>query len=143
MAKSLRFHSRLSGQLASSLLVAGLFGCPGGDDDGAVSCADMAAHVERICGEGFGSVMAASLRYDCETFSYSASAKRCVLSADRCDDDSLGACDIHDRHWSCDPGTGTADCPPGLKCNDAEEDDDAPNAPPARPLAHLDPAGSV
>jgi hypothetical protein len=109
-------------RLAAVLLL--LAACDRDDDDGAgASCDDLAEHVERICGEGLGSITAASLRHDCATFGNTPHAKRCVLAADSCDEDSLGACDIHNRHWVCEPGTGASDCPPGLMCND--EDDEA------------------
>jgi hypothetical protein len=123
-ARAVTLRPATVGMLAAVLLSVSvvLAACDRDEDDGAVSCDDVSEHVERICGEGLGSVMAASLRYDCVTFGNTAEAKRCVLAADRCDDDSLGACDIHNRSWGCTQGSGTADCPPGLACNDEEEE---------------------
>ena len=100
----------------------GLIGCPSGDDDAGdgASCDEVGVHVERICREGIGSIMAAKFAYDCATFGYTPATKRCVLAATACDEDSLGQCDVRDRTWVCGPGN--TECPPALECNmEAEE----------------------
>ena len=99
--------------------------CPGDGSEprgraSADRCEAMAEHYEKLCGEGFGSVEAAALLYDCRVIGYPDSAVRCVLDVERCDGERLGACDIHDRSWGCGQDD---DCPPELMCSYGEEDE--------------------
>jgi len=80
---------------------------------GSLDCDAVGTHIEDLCGL-FAAEWAEKTRHDCETFGMSASDRRCVLRSTSCEDDTLGACNVHDRTWGC--SSDDSECPPGLMC---------------------------
>ena len=90
-----------------------------GTDLSNASCAELGAHLERVCGDGIWSLEAAELEEDCEIFGIDAAERACLGRATRCDE-SLGECGLSATTWGCHQGDD--DCPPGLRCDLEEEE---------------------
>jgi hypothetical protein len=90
-----------------------------GTDLSKASCAELGAHLERMCGDGIWSLEAAELEEDCAIFGIGADERACLGHATRCDE-SLGECGLNSTTWGCHQGDD--DCPPGLRCDLEEEE---------------------
>ena len=102
---------------AGALALAVAAGCgPDDDEPAAPTCAELAAHLERICPGTAGAFLGEQVRVDCAAFPshFGPDVRRCAMQVASCDRDGFDACDLsHPKHACTQP----AECPAPLKCD--------------------------